>query len=62
MVVELRETHMARWFVYAFFEIILTEFRPGPVAFKTVLESAPIMNELNEARVRPSLMEVGWST
>lgn len=53
---------MARWFVYAFFDIILTESRPGPVAFNTVLESAPSLNELNEARVRPRLMDVAWST
>lgn len=55
-------THTAAWVLYVFFDLIRTEFRPGPSAVKTVWKSVRKIKVSDEAKVRFWLWEAPWST
>jgi hypothetical protein len=46
------KTYTATWVVYTLFDLILTEFLPGPLGLSVVLKSERRMNVLLEAKVK----------
>ena len=54
--------YIATCVVNVFFDLIRTEFLPGPLGLRTVRKSVLKINVSSEAKVRFSLMEVAWST
>ena len=56
------KAYMATCVVNVFFDLILTEFLPGPVGSRKVSKSVLRINVSWEAKVKFSLIEVAWST
>ena len=54
--------YIATCVVNVFFDLIRTEFLPGPLGVRTVRKSVLRINVSSEAKVRFSLIEVAWST
>ena len=55
-------TYIATCVVNVLFDLIRTEFLPGPLGSRTVWISVLRINVSSEAKVRFSLIEVAWST